>query len=107
MAAVGEYGLGDDGKEARIGRREVTASFLVYTEEARHQVSVFGPAVAKRAGPDLDGHAGGIIEAAHQGVWVVRPLRCRIPVLEVGFDHLVREEGQTGLDAGIAHHDGP
>ena len=105
-AVVGEDSRGDDPKEAGIGCRDLTAAFLIDTEEARHQVGGFGPAVANRPGPELDGHVVGIIEGARQGLGVVRPRHCRIPVLEIGFDHLAREEGETGLDAGVAHHDG-
>jgi hypothetical protein len=27
-------------------------------------------------------------------------------VFEVGFDYLAGEDGETGLDVGVAHHDG-
>ena len=48
---VGQDRRGDNRKEAGIGYRDVTAAFLVNAEEARHQMSGLGPAVARWPGP--------------------------------------------------------
>jgi hypothetical protein len=110
---VGDHGRGDNSKEPSMGCRDLTAIFLVNTEEARYEVSGFGPAVTNGPGTEPDGYVVGIIERARQGRGLDRPGPRWILVFEVGFEHIAREDARPGwmsalpITTGFTHRRSP